>query len=171
MNNKIYIRIGRRFVPVPKKEDAIGMWFNITSNNPTDCFLSKEDRGEETIGIVVGIKSDNVVIALKGAKKVPFSKVKDDCKDGVYLPEIEELRNARKYLAKLYNKFISVYIWSNTIFNKSSRFAYQYYLNLHSNSWYIGRTYADDSNHFFAQMFITKPIREILDTYEYIKTK
>lgn len=172
MNNKTYVRIGRKFVPIPKKEDVVGKWYNITSSDTPYRFLSEEDLGEETTGIVVDIKDNYLIIALKGAVKRTIKEMHCDCIDNnMYIPEIGDLLNAEKHLRKLYKNY-PMHIWSNTKFcRQGSSYSYLCCLNLLSGYCYVDFNYVGSGYHLFAQMFVAKPICEILDKYEYIKIK
>lgn len=172
MNNKTYVRIGRKFVPIPKREDVVGKWYSITFNDTPHCFLSEEDLGKETTGIVVDIKDNCLIIALKGAIKRTVKQMYRDCIDDyMYIPEIYDLLGAEKHLRKLYKDY-PTFIWSNTKFCDQFQFySYLYCLNLGSDYCCVGYDYVDGDSHLFAQVFIKEPIDKIIDNNGNIITK
>lgn len=172
MNNKTYVRIGRKFVPIPKREDVVGKWYNITFNDTPHCFLSEEDLGKETTGIVVDIKDNRLIIALKGAIKRTVKEMYRDCIDDyMYIPEIYDLLSAEKHLRKLYKDY-PTFIWSNTKFYyQDPDFSDLYYLCLDSDGCYVNYNFVDSNRHLFTQVFIKEPIDKIIDNNGNIITK
>lgn len=175
MNDKTYVRIGRKFVPIPKKEDVVGKWYNIKSNGTPHCFLSEEDLGEVTTGIVVDIKDNCLIIALKHAIKRTVKEMYRDCIDCIgdymYIPEIWDLLSAEKHLRKLYKDY-PIFIWSST------KFCYQdsdrsglYGLYLGSDYCGVSRSYVVNDDHLFAQVFMKEPIDKVIDNNRNIIAK
>lgn len=164
MNNKTYVRIGRKFVPIPKREDVVGKWYNITFNDTPHCFLSEEDLGKETTGIVVDIKDNRLIIALKGAIKRTVKQMYRDCIDDyMYIPEIYDLLSAEKHLRKLYKDY-PIFIWSNTKFcDQDSNRSFLYCLCVRSGYCAVGYYDVDGPNRLFTQVFIKEPIDKIID--------
>lgn len=175
MNDKTYVRIGRKFVPIPKKEDVVGKWYNIKSNGTPHCFLSKEDLGEITTGIVVDIKDNCLIIALKHAIKRTVKEMYRDCIDCIgdymYIPEIWDLLSAEKHLRKLYKDY-PVFIWSSTKFcSQYSNYSLLCYLGLYSDYCYVDRDFVDNDCHLFAQVFTKEPINKVIDNNRNIIAK
>lgn len=172
MNDKTYVRIGRKFVPIPKKEDVVGKWYNIKSNGTPHCFLSEKDLGEVTTGIVVDIKDNCLIVALKGATKRTIKEMYCDCiDDNMYIPEIGDLLSAEKHLRKLYKNYLT-HIWSNTkLYYWNPNSSDLYCLILGADSCYVNGYGVDRGYSFFAQVFTKEPINKIIDNNQNIITK